>query len=237
MTGTAVVAATTRPALVGAHGDIKAWIIQRRERLSSELQEVKQALERARERKWATDTLARQVRSLEKHEIFLAKVTAALDVGYAIVPNFDLDALAVRTNEKVQSWRIHKGEQPVIGAARLPVGQGDYVSPDPELISWEEEITRADGKGSYKVTMYRTTDHAPVDVPFVLMKQELADALHAALQERIFDEIGIVRDARWGRRGDPVLVGRINHPKRTRWENRGVSFFIGWWFDVRALEA
>lgn len=226
---TSVVVATTRPAMVAAHQDIATWIQERRRKISAELEESKQALATARARKWGTDALARQVRSIEKHDVFLAKVCGAIEAGYSIVPNFDLAALAVRTDKGAYGM---SESRPVIGAARLPAGQGEYVSPEPEMTSWQEEREWPD-KSKRKVTIFQTTAHAPVDVPFALMKKDLADALHQAMQERLFDEIGIVRDAP---RGDPVLVGRITHPKSARWNYRGVTFFVGWWFDVNVLD-
>ena len=82
------------------------------------------------------------------------------------------------------------------------------------------------------VTIYQTTEHAPVDVPHVLLKRDLADALHKALEEKLFDEIGIVQDTP---KGDPVLVGRVLSPKARNWNREGVAFFIGWWFDPKVL--
>lgn len=230
---TSVVVATTQLALVAAHADIGTWIQERHRRLSAELEQSQAALATARARHWSTDALSRLVRGLEKHQVFLDKVKGAIEAGYTIVPNFNIDALAVRTDRPTPNYKSFES-MPRVGAARLPAGVGEFVSPEPYIESWEIDRPRADGKGTYKVTIYRTTGQAPVDVPFVLMKKDLADALHAAMVERVFDEIGIVRDTP---KGDPVLVGRIRHPKTlNRWDNRGVTFFIGWWFDVRALE-
>lgn len=227
---TSLVVATDRPALVAAHRNVGAWIHARRDALAVELGEAREALAKAKERKWATETLDRLVKNLEKHEVFLDKVAGAIEAGYTIVPNFDFEQLAVRTARSVPGGS--DTSQPRIGAARLPAGAGEFVSPEPYFTSWETEEKR--GERTVKVTIFQATDHAPVDVPFALMKRDLADALHAAMQEKLFDEIGIVRDTP---KGDPVLVGRINHPKKiNRWDRRGVTFFIGWWFDVRTLD-
>lgn len=233
---TTTVTAVTRPALTMAHVDISNWIGARLERVRADLDEAKEQLAVARARKWATDGLSRQMRRLQQHETFLAKVSGAIAAGYAIVPNFQIgQMLAVRSEKEPPRGTLEA--KPRVGAARLPAGRGEYVSPEPEFESWQEERTRErNGKReTYTVTLFSTTQHAPVDVPLVLMKKELADVLHTALQEKLFDEIGIVSDTP---RGDPVLVGRIRHPRNIgRWDTQGVTFFIGWWFNVETLEA
>lgn len=229
---TAVVTATTRTALTSAHGDIQKWIRERLDRVTVELQAARAGFATAKERGHGTEAIARQLRRIEKHEAFLTKTLAAIAAGYTIVPNFNIEQIAVRTDKGTPSST--RTSTPTIGAARLPVGRGDFVAPEPEYISWEVETERPD-KTKRTVRMYQATEHAPVDIPFVLVKKDLADALDTALREKLFDEIGIVRDTP---RGDPVLVGRIRHPNagRASWDNRGVTFFIGWWFDVRTLD-
>ena len=227
---TETLVATTRPALVEAHNDLKAWITRRREGIAVEIVEVEQAVETAQTRQWALKPLENHLGRLRKHLTFLEKVSGAIEAGYAIVPNFDLQRLAVRT-DKAYPEQAAVMRRPEVGATRLPAGQGNYVAAEPEFEEW---AVKKEGQ-TYPVTMFRATEHAPIAVPFVLAKKEMAEALERALEEKIFDEIGIVRDAR-SYRGDPVLVGRIRHPKATRWTIRGVSFFIGWWFEPRTLD-
>jgi hypothetical protein len=237
---TTTLVATDRPSLDRAHQDVGRWVRERLDRVTLELQESRRALTVARERKWGTSALARVVRQQEQHEQFLLKVLAAVNAGFAIVPNFQITRLAVRTDREPEGLLTSIEHLPRVGAARLPVGRGKYVSPEPEFESWEEERTRKGGDGKdikFTVTIYSTTAHAPVDIPLTLMKTELADALHEAMEARLFDEIGIVYD---GPKRDPVLVGRVIHPKGTadRWGamSKGVTFFIAWWFQPSALD-
>jgi len=220
-------------ALQSAHHDIGEWVGGKIGLANAELDEIEKAIATAIERKWATKDIKRRETALKKYKSFLEKIAGAVSAGYAIVPNFDMDVLAVRTNGQIPG--AESTDRPRIGAAKLPIGKGEYVSPEPEMCSWQQDYT--DCKGVAKTrTMFSVTANAPVAVPFVLMEKTLADVLHKAMQEKLFDEIGIV-NAR--RKGDPVLVGRIHHPKHqsTRWwDNRkAVSFFIGWWFDTSAL--
>ncbi len=227
---TAIVAAHDRQSLTSAHRDVSMWVARRQEALEAEVREADAALKQARDRKWATASLANQARRLRSHQTFLAKVAGALDAGYTIMPNFDMTVLAVRTDKAVPSGQDRN--VPSVGAVRLPIGQGQYVSPEPEFVSWQHTENLAGGK-TREVTLYRATEHAPVDVPFVLVKAGLADRLNEALKSELFDEIGIVRQQP---RRDPLLVGRILHPRARHWDRRAVAFFIGWWFDPRELE-
>ena len=223
--------ATSKPTLQTAHQEAATWIDRRLEVVRAEMKDVGAALNNAVERKWATAALERAHGKLVAHEAFLMKVQGAIRAGYSIVPNFNVRLLAVRTDRRVPQQELNG--IPRVGARRLPAGAGQFVSPEPEFASWEREYQGKDGK-QHSVTVYQATEHAPVDIPFVLAKGPLADALNQALEEKIFDEIGIVQDTP---RGDPVLVGRIMHPRRmSRWDNAGVTFFIGWWLDLRTLE-
>jgi len=225
---TTAIVAVDRPSLVKAHVDVASWVEQRLERNRVELREVEVSLTQARDRKWATTSIANQVRRLKAHETFLNKVRGAIEAGYTIIPNFDLTLLAVRTDKNAP--RAEDRSVPTVAAVRLPAGHGEYVSPEPEFESWTIEETGPDNK-KRNDTVYRATAHAPVDVPFVLIKQGLAERLHEAMKERLFDEIGIVEHRR-----DPVLVGRILHPEARQWDRRGIAFFIGWWFNMQDLE-
>lgn len=234
MTGTALMTATDRPTLVSAHGNLEAWIDTKIAALAGELAEMATEHERALERKWAVKPFERQMDKTSKHLAYLRKVKAALAAGYSIIPNLRIDVLAVRVNKNPRHLMQEVEERPSVSAEKLPIGDGTYVSPSPEYRSWQIERPNRNGQGTHHVTIYETTDHAPVDIPHVLMKRDLADALHLALEQKLFDEIGIVRDTP---RGDPVLVGRILSTKASGWNRDGVAFFIGWWFDPKVLEA
>lgn len=229
MTTVAVAARPGRASIVSAHGEILEQVTRQRGQVGLEVEQLRAAVQHAKELKWGTDALQRQLRRAEKRDLFLAKVQGALEAGFTVMPNLTLHVLAVRT-EKNPSRNIERS-QPEIGVQRLPAGKGEYVSPEPCFESWEDEIGSGDSKRT--VTLYRTTEHAPVDVPFVLMQTGLAEQLADAMSLRLFDEIGLVQDGQ----GDPFLVGRVLHPKPVRYEHRGVAFFLGWWFDPRVLSA
>lgn len=233
---TAIVTATNKPALEAAHGGLAAWVERRITEARAQLQEVRDGLALARERGHGTQVLGRQARKLEKQVVFLDKVQGAIRAGYHVIPNLPLDVIAVRTDRTPP--QASGEERPILGAARLPAGVGEFVAPEPEFQSWGVERVKKDGS-KYSVTMYAATEHAPVDLPFVLVHGELGQALNTALRECLFDEIGVVRDRP---KGDPLLVGRINHPNARllggwRGQSReGVAFLIGWWFDPTSLD-
>lgn len=225
--------ATDRPTLVGAHGNLEDWIGVKIAGLAAELVVSEAELDRAAERKWAVKPFERQIDRTRKHLAYLRKVKAALEAGYSIIPNLRLDLLAVRTNKHPKYLLQEVESRPEVEAQKLPIGDGAFVNPSPEYRHWQISRPNSSGTGTHHVTLYETTDHAPVDVPHVLLKRDLADALHKALEEKLFDEIGIVQDSP---RGDPVLVGRVLSPKASGWNRDGVAFFIGWWFDPKTLE-
>lgn len=235
MTSTMVLA-TTRSALVSAHAELAEHVARQRDATVAEHAEVQAACALATDRHWATSPIKRRLARLERHLTFLDKVAGAIRAGYSIVPNFDLDLLAVRIRQAGRYGWHRVNDRPTVGAERLPIGEGEYVSPEPEFESWREDRLDASGKKIGTNVIFRSTKDAPVAVPFVLLKRELADALHAAMTERLFDEIGVVNDARTRKRADPVLVGRVLHPNVRPGDRRGLCFFIGWWFDRRVLE-
>jgi hypothetical protein len=234
--GTTVVSRPDRPSILQAHSEVLAHVDARRADAAANLAELSQGMEHTQRGTFGSRALEAAVVRERRRLVFLDKVGLALRSGYTLMPNIGLTLLAVRTTRGVSGTLYEHcyGGRPSelnVPAQALPPGEGAFVSPEPELKSWPE--TRGEGNDKHSVTVYQATEHAPVDVPITLVRQELAEALEHALDERLFDEIGIAQDSA---KKDPLLIGRILHPKARSFDRRGVAFFLGWWFDPRALD-
>ncbi len=116
---------------------------------------------------------------------------------------------------------------PDVESQALPEGEGRYVSPEPQT-TWrpaptEQNRNRVESKAS---------DFLPVDFPIKVVKPQVLKGLEAAIQRKLFDEIGILPQS--GRGRDPVLVGRIKR-KEGSYNEPTLCFLIAWWIDTRDL--
>ena len=204
------------------------------EQLGADLTEAQTNLNLAKSSKWKTKPFARIVTNLENEAAFYAKVIAALEAGYVIVPNFsELDVFAIRTIKRRPKRKIARGgdgwvNPPEAQTSESPMlGGGRYVDADTE-----NEI-RTDSRqlkdGSFVNTKVATASaFQRVDFPFRFAKPEILERTADAMQLLCFDDIGMLPN-RNKRRGDPMIIGRISTKKRT------VSFLITWFVDTRAI--
>ena len=135
-----------------------------------------------------------------------------------------IDAFAIRTSRVNPSgtptkWKGTRFEQQ---AQVLPAGKGRYVDAAAATDSKTETITNKEGK-LVKETVYFPTDFKDVMFPMEMARPEIINATEKAMALEVFDEIGIARDWRAG--GDPMILGRILHPKRN---SAAATFFIAW---------
>jgi hypothetical protein len=160
---------------------------------------------------------------------FYEKVKAALDEGYYIIPPFDIQLFAVRTDRATpdddgpRHWvKDQRGRS-------LPVGEGFYANP---AITRSQVDVRKDPIGEGKtrdVAIYRN-DNWPdgIDMPVRALKPQLIEATGRALELKIFDALGI---APAYRAADPIIAGQIRRP-----DGKGVlTFFVAWWLDEADL--
>jgi hypothetical protein len=64
-----------------------------------ELKEMEDSLAQAKKSKWRTTGFKTNLRYAKERHKYYTKVQAALEAGYVIVPNFDLDIFAIRTTK------------------------------------------------------------------------------------------------------------------------------------------
>jgi hypothetical protein len=219
----------------GAQADIAEWCREKILELSRELREARQNLRQAKLHKWKHLPWQRVVGRTAARMVYFTKIRAAVRAGYLIVPNFDVEVMAVRVNrekppERTATYRYDS----VINSATpqfLPPGVGRYVD-ETQFVS-DESYTAVDPSKpgeTKKHPLFRATGYDTPDFPVLAVKPIVMEATGRAMALKLFDQIGVVT----GRAKDPVVVGEIFDPA-DRYRNKRVSFFIAWWFDTRAL--
>lgn len=234
--------ALDRPQLEAAQAKMIEWAKARRDQVDVDWDVENTSLDLAMQHGWLTAPFERRLSKLARQRTFYAKILQALEAGYAIVPNFQMNVFAVRTRWKaprgsVRSGRYNRPETFAQGAELLEAGDGRYVNPIPDLVT--DSYTEKDDKRQ-TVTKYQQwpgDEFNDVEFPIALAKPQLMTRVGEAMAIKLFDEIGVAVDT-WDRsrsgagRGDPILLGRLLNPRTNR---PSVSFFLGWYFDPSKL--
>lgn len=229
--------ALTPSDVTAEQGKLITWCQQKMASLSSDKKELEESLAIAVKNRWRQTTLKKHIALHEKRIVYYDKIRAASEAGYLIVPNFDVEVMAVRTKRLNPKWACesYQGSDKV-GLARpdiLPVGQGAYV--DDKNIVEHREFTNKNDKGVTTTHRYTPIGFNDPDFPVLAVKPILLEATALAMSKKIFDRIGVVT----GKKTDPVVVGQIIDPRGglTQWHQprRVVTFFIAWWLDTDML--
>lgn len=227
--------AVTPTELIPAQRGVIDWFQRKIHALALELREQRNNLRQAKTMKWKHSGWVNAVARTKKRMVYYTKIKQALAAGYLIVPNFDVNVIAVRT-----ARQMPKDETDVTEATPdiLPPRQGRYV--DNALIGYNEEreAKRHDGT-KYTVSDFHPTAYdSDIDFPAALVKPSVMAATDRAMALRLFDRIGIVRK---GRKSDPIVVGQIIDPQAPtaygslRSNPKCVTFFVAWYLDSRDL--
>ena len=206
--------------------------------VSADAQELKASYEIAKKNKWQTKTLKRHAEKAVKRVEYYQKVLAAFEAGYHIVPNFPVDAFAIRvTRDGPTRWYAKYSDEMEQKPDIAAPGDGKYVSPDPIT---KEDIKYDAERDQRNVVGYYLKDLDPeIEFPFTMAKPEIMQATSRAMALKIFDEMGALPGvARKGRRRktypDPILTGKIFDPD-DQYKNRCVMFLIAWHIDPRTI--
>lgn len=167
---------------------------------------------------------------------YLARVKAALEAGYCMMPDMPGTVIAVRSARTTPSpsakrWMTWSSNIPDERAtANLETGEGEYISPRQQLE--EEKFPVKNHKGEMEdKTHYRALSlRAPDGIDRRFMRPRVVKQLTAAMEHRIFDEIVCVSPANTRRTSrDPIVLGRVV-------SGRTVSaFLIAWFVDTAEL--
>ena len=212
-----------------AQATLAIWCRQKLASLGAELREQRQCLRQATASKWNTKSWRGQISKTKARMIYYAKIKAAVEAGYLIVPNFDIEVFAVKTR------RLFPPSTDDVTTAQpdlSPHRQGDYV--DDVVFSRTETrrwVGSDDKPKSRDVDVPTGYDYEP-DIPLRGVKPVILDATQRAMALKIFDQIGVVK----ARKQDPIIVGQIVQPGGNgRYWKKTVSFFVAWWLDPETL--
>lgn len=222
--------------LEGAHSQMLTWMRARLAESREELRAAEYNHEEAKRFRWNAKPFDRRAAKLRRQIAFYSKIEAALLAGFVLVPNFDMEVFAIRTRANTPlgsattraRWANFTQE-----AQLLPPGEGEYRNPNP--LTGQETWKEDDGKGG-KIDRWRswTEGWAEFAYPMTIARPELVTRTGEVLALKLFDEVGIANNTRRyvSRRGDPILLGHFRNPVKGK---QGATFFLGWYFDPRAL--
>ncbi|HUV14920.1 MAG TPA: hypothetical protein VMY18_14855 [Acidobacteriota bacterium] len=206
------------------------WAAKKIEEKKAQYLELKENHFIAAENGWKTSALKRNEANSKKEMEFYEKVHAALEAGYCIIPNMDLDVFAVRTTRFKPPGKAIPGRwnNHTVETNRPVLGDGKYVDSDPEVRLGTNQVKNSEGQMISKHFTF-ATEFQGVDFPFKMAKPQILDATAKAMARKIFDDIGVLPERT--RRGDPMVVGRITHKKG--YTNHTISFLITWFVDTK----
>lgn len=215
-----------------AQKTVRSWCAENIRRLLVQKREAQQNIAHAQSGKFSQKPFKKVLVRVEKRITYFKKIGAAIKLGYMIVPNFDMDLIAVRTTQKKPRkelgskwWTFEQQGQ------RLPQGEGRYVDARPfrdTEVRYEENHKGEEVERTY---WYPSAFDEEIDFPMELVHPTVLAQTQQALGYKLFDQIGVARN-QMIRSGDPIVMGRILDPTRTQ---RAVTFFIAWWFDESML--
>lgn len=225
-----------------AKAGIRAWLTDKLTSIESELTELQEAHDAAVRHKWKSSTFKSQLQRKKQEHLYYGKLVTACDAGYTIVPNMDVSVFAIRVNKDKPYWSEYGTSQssfrsasPLIPAQdeqRLPVGEGQYVSPEMVV-----ETRNSTSKNEKNEVVYHVQHQAKgfedITFPLAIAHPVVMDATAEAMSLKIFDRIGIVPAGMRKRRGDPMVLGQIT--RKVGYETKIASFLIAWYVDARTL--
>lgn len=222
-----------------------AWCEQKIKAMRTDYIELEASYKAAVARKWKSSVLKRHAQMAKRRVEFYHKIQQALVAGFYIVPNFPVHVFAIRTKKEAplrllttvkQTYRPYPSKDQQTGA--LSEGEGDYVSPFPEVAVQDDGPT---GKVSYGDAEHKFSSWAThwkeVDFPLCMARPRIMEAAGRAMEMKLFDDLGVLSSSPDRRRGcgDPIIVARILDPRSTSWNKRFVSFIIAWSLDTGTL--
>lgn len=229
-----------------AQQSLAAWFDAKARMCERDAMELEDARDIAASKAWKTEAvLKRHAALMRKRVDFYRKCQAAVEAGYCIVPNFDVDVFAIRTcrNPKRNSSDSKRTAGQQQQSEGPPAGAGDLVNPRPEVYETGREIQRTNYKGEPVKDSQGNQIYDPVfaafdwseeiDFPISVARPEIMSETARAMALQIFDEFG-VQDGP-SRKGDPLVVGRIIDPRSTTYNRRWVTFLLAWYVNTADL--
>lgn len=223
--------ALTPADLAPAQANLAAWCVRKIAALRAELADLEANLELATEHGWKHTSVEATLNRTARRITYYEKLQVAVNAGYLLIPNLNVDVFAVRVQRAKQPERVHDSSWPSNFEAKaqaLPAGVGRYVD-DVVLQRDESYVENVAGKETH-VRRFVSDDYDNVDFPVALVKPAVLEATTRAMALKVFDQMGVVRNDYPGK--DPIVVGILLDPRGNR---RRTTFFVAWWLDTASL--
>jgi hypothetical protein len=219
--------ARTQVEMASAQDKLIKWAEHHLAKKKVDLADAEKNLAQAKKCKWKTEPFKRLVEVATKKVVYYEKIKAALDEGYAIIPDLGVDLFAIRTtrkgakrNDTSNKWDRPKDQQ----TNSPPLEEGRYVTPEGVHASKTIVLKHEPGKSpEYQTQKWAAGHDEELDFPFKTVDK--------SLREKIFDEIGVL--PKYRQQPDPVVVGRIVY--KEGYHIRRMNFLITWFIDTEDL--
>jgi len=232
-------AARTAVEMAQAQTSMVEWFRLKLADEKHELAEFESIVRHAKSHKWNTRNLAPRVSRQKKRITFYEKCLLASTMGYMIVPEFEVDIVAIRTirDEPLYESMRREGSYNKLSRSDLrndPAGEhaagvGHYVSALPTGRTWMTH-EKKEGK-DIDVSHVETMDYTDPEFPVTVATPVIIEAVGQAMKGKIFDEIAVCPSS--GRGSDPIVIGRVCMKQGYNWKR--INFLIGWCVDLRML--
>lgn len=222
--------------MTGCQDALVAWCRNKLAATQQEAKELSDAFEHAKAKKWKAEPIRKHAKLASRRVVFYAKMLAALEQGFVIIPNFPVSMFAIRKSDQAQpqGYALVKAGSylPTFTqeSEELPAGVGEYRNPEPNTyVGTPQKVHNS----PFEHTATRAQSWDDLEFPLTMAKPEIMQATDRAMALKIFDEMGILPAELPGQKrakGDPIIVGRLNDPR-----GRTVTFMIAWHLDTRML--
>lgn len=236
---TSVVANSTAE-LPGLQGPLIPWAQNKLEEARAEHAELAEAIEHAKKRKWKFTSMVKAAKNALSRFTFYDKVVKALEAGYMLFPPVPNAAVfAIRTDSNCQwgtrwlEWGFPTRTAQAVG---LPAGEGEYANP---YVKWIHVSNRKNDQGK-ELRLWEPLHLEDPTFPLVMAKPEIVEAVNAAMEMKVFDEIrmfpletvaGPTPRVRFPKEADPCILGSI-FDKRN---DKRHYFLISWRIDQKDI--
>lgn len=227
------------------------WFRSKMQILGADLGEVEAELKIAAENGWRVTLFKSQIVRLKKRIEYYEKCALASEAGYCLIPNLPCELFAVRMNRgsprQETSTRAHVAA--TVRSDSPPAGLGEYV--DDAAAIRERSIMFASTVTPGKMLhdhfeFWPTAFNEEIDFPMSICKPAIMNETARAMALKVFDEMAVVDDSvrnpgvsasasKAVRKGDPLVIGIIRNPDRKKYDDKRVTFLIGWHVDTRTL--
>lgn len=217
------------------HPQTHRWFQSQLEDAKRQLQIAQDELTAAKAAGFDLRRFGRAVRERERREVFYEKCVFAADNGFVVVPPVQAEQFAVRRweddgpcrqDELGDRWHIRP--EPI---EAIPLGEGSYYDAMPASQNYTRWVRDANGDVNPRKAI-RATELVKVDFPPSVQNVCMIQAVHAAMDLRVFDDFTVCPQ-RGRTKQDPMVYGRIAHWRKSR---QPLCFLVGWYVDLRLID-